>query len=100
VTRKSPTRVARIKLGMAKEVAWATRLRAATGVSPATTSDAMWRMLQQDEADDYVIGRDTRARCAIFVQAASGVSASTIAAHVVQDPRFLRPRRKSIHSRR
>ena len=56
VTRKISDGVARIKLGLDRRAAArATSTRSATGASPATTSSAMWLMLQQDEPSDYVV---------------------------------------------
>ena len=54
VTRKITRGVARIVQGKQEHAATsATSTPSATGVSPATTSRRMWRMLQADKPDDY-----------------------------------------------
>jgi len=50
VTRKISHGVAKIKLGQAKNCAWAISTRSVTGALRVTTCGAMWLMLQQDEA--------------------------------------------------
>ena len=55
VTRKITNAVARIKLGLQDELVLGNLEPSATGATPATTSKAMWLMLQQDEPDDYVV---------------------------------------------
>ena len=57
VTRKITRAVAPHQLaGTAEEArAWATSMQSAIGATRRTTSKAMWRMLQLDEPDDFVI---------------------------------------------
>lgn len=53
---RSPTRWPKIKLGMATELRLGNPdAQRGTGASLADYVDAMWRMLQQDSPDDYVI---------------------------------------------
>jgi GDPmannose 4,6-dehydratase len=53
--------------------------------------DAMWRMLQQDEPDDYVIATGEAHSVRSFVEKVFGRLALDWEAHVVFDPRYLRP---------
>ena len=54
--------------------------------------DAMWRMLQQDEADDYVISTGETHSIREFLDAAfAHVGIDDWSKHVTQDPRFMRP---------
>lgn len=54
--------------------------------------EAMWRMLQQDEADDYVIATGETHEVREFVDAAfRHVGIDDWERYVVQDPRFMRP---------
>src|SRR6187401_3005730 len=56
VTRKVTDAAARIKLGVAKEVRLGNLDSRRDWGFAGDYVDAMWRMLQQDEPDDYVIG--------------------------------------------
>ena len=56
VTRKVTDAVARIKLGLANEVRLGNLDSRRDWGFAGDYVDAMWRMLQQDEPDDYVIG--------------------------------------------
>ncbi len=54
--------------------------------------DAMWRMLQQDEADDYVVATgETRSIRDLLDVAFGHVGIDDWSDKVVLDPRFLRP---------
>ncbi len=53
--------------------------------------DAMWRMLQQDEPDDYVIGTGEAHSVQEFVEAAFAYAGLDWRAHVEVDPRYFRP---------
>lgn len=52
--------------------------------------DAMWRMLQQDEAADYVIGTGVLRSVADLCQAAYAHVGLDWRTHVVSEPRFIR----------
>ena len=51
----------------------------------------MWLMLQQDEADDYVIGTGEAHSVKDFVEAAFAYAGLDWQAHVEIDPRYFRP---------
>ena len=91
VTRKVTDGVARIKLGLAKELRLGNIDAKRDWGHARDYVDAMWRMLQQDEADDFVIatGRTTTVRdmCRIAFSEA-GLEMDD---HLVIDPRFFRP---------
>src|SRR5690606_9788472 len=53
--------------------------------------EAMWRMLQQPEPDDYVIGTGETHSVRDLVEAAFGHVGLDWSKHVVVDPRFIRP---------
>jgi GDPmannose 4,6-dehydratase len=54
--------------------------------------EAMWRMLQQDEADDYVIATGETWSIRDFLDLAfAHVGIDDWDQHVTQDPRFMRP---------
>ncbi|PZO03513.1 MAG: GDP-mannose 4,6-dehydratase [Hyphomicrobiales bacterium] len=91
VTRKVTDGVARIKLGLAKELRLGNIDAKRDWGHSRDYVEAMWLMLQQEVADDYVIatGRTTTVRemCEIAFQHA-GVS---IDEHLVIDPELFRP---------
>jgi GDPmannose 4,6-dehydratase len=54
--------------------------------------DAMWRMLQQEQADDYVVATGETHSIREFLDIAfRHVGIEDWSRHVVQDPRFFRP---------
>src|SRR5207237_5238124 len=53
--------------------------------------EAMWRMLQQDVADDYVVATGTSYSVREFLAAAFGELGMTWEKYVEFDPRYLRP---------
>jgi GDPmannose 4,6-dehydratase len=54
--------------------------------------DAMWRMLQQDEADDYVVSTNETHSVQEFLEVAfAHVGIDDWQSKVLQDPRFMRP---------
>ncbi|MDQ2984968.1 MAG: GDP-mannose 4,6-dehydratase [Actinomycetota bacterium] len=91
VTRKVSDGVARIKLGLAKEL----RLgNLAAGRDWGFAGDyvrAMWMMLQQDEPRDYVIATGVEHSVQDFVDAAFAYAGLDSADHVVVDQAFVRP---------
>ncbi|WFU05961.1 GDP-mannose 4,6-dehydratase (plasmid) [Rhizobium sp. CB3171] len=91
VTRKVTDAVARIKLGLAKELRLGNIDAKRDWGHSKDYVRAMWLMLQQDVADDYVIatGRTTTVRdmCAIAFQHAG----LKIEDHLVIDPALFRP---------
>jgi GDPmannose 4,6-dehydratase len=91
VTRKVTDAVARIKLGLAKELRLGNIDAKRDWGHSKDYVRAMWLMLQQDVADDYVIatGRTTTVRdmCAIAFKHAG----LTMDDHLVIDPELFRP---------
>ena len=91
VTRKVTDGVARIKLGLAKELRLGNIDAKRDWGHARDYVQAMWMMLQQPTSDDYVVatGRTTTVRdmCRI----AFGHAGLDMDAHVVIDPAFYRP---------
>jgi GDPmannose 4,6-dehydratase len=91
VTRKVTDGVARIKLGMQRELRLGNLDARRDWGFAGDYVDAMWRMLQQDEPEDYVVGTgetwSVRQLCEIAFECA-GLQWEE---HVVFDEKFLRP---------
>jgi GDPmannose 4,6-dehydratase len=91
VTRKVTDGVARIKLGLARELRLGNIDARRDWGFAGDYVEAMWRMLQQDRPDDYVIatGRTTSVRemCRVAF-AHAGLDSDE---YVIVDPVFLRP---------
>ena len=91
VTRKVTDGVARIKLGLAQELRLGNLDARRDWGFAGDYVDAMWRMLQQPNAEDYVIGTGTAHSVRDLVQAAFDHVGLDWEKHVVQDPRYMRP---------
>ena len=91
VTRKVTDAVARIKLGLAKEVRLGNLDSRRDWGFAGDYVDAMWRMLQQDSPNDYVIGTGHTCSVRDLCEAAFAHVGLDYRDYVVQDPRFLRP---------
>lgn len=91
VTRKVSDGVARIKLGLASELRLGNLDARRDWGFAGDYVDAMWRMLQQPDAEDYVIGTGTTHSVRELVQAAFGHVGLDWEKYVVVDPRFIRP---------
>ncbi|HTR15480.1 MAG TPA: GDP-mannose 4,6-dehydratase [Acetobacteraceae bacterium] len=91
VTRKITDGVARIKLGLAKELPLGNLEAKRDWGHARDYVRAMWLMLQQDTPDDYVIatGRTTSIR--EFCRMAFAHAGLNYEDHVVVNPKFLRP---------
>jgi GDPmannose 4,6-dehydratase len=91
VTRKITRAVARIKAGLQEEL-YLGNLDAVRdwGYAPEYV-DAMWRMLQADSPDDYVVATGTAYTVRDFVQLAFGHAGLDWERHVRYDPRYERP---------
>lgn len=91
VTRKITRAAARIKLGQQHELVLG-NLHATRdwGYAPEYV-DAMWRMLQQPQADDYVLATGEPHSIRDFLDAAFLPLGLDWAAHVKFDERFVRP---------
>jgi len=92
VTRKVTRAVARIALGTQDVVTLGNLDARRDWGFAGDYVEAMWRMLQQPEADDYVVATgQTRSIRELLDVAFSHVGIDDWSDKVVQDPRFLRP---------
>ena len=91
VTRKIADGVARIKLGMAKELRLGNLEAQRDWGFAGDYVEAMWRMLQQDEPDNFVIGMGETHSVREFCEIAFGHVDLDYREYVVQDERFYRP---------
>jgi GDPmannose 4,6-dehydratase len=91
VTRKISDGVARIKHGLASELRLGNLQARRDWGFAGDYVDAMWRMLQQDEPDDFVIGTGEAHTVEEFVRTAFGRVGLDWQQHVVIDPKYFRP---------
>lgn len=91
VTRKVTDGVARIKLGMAHELRMGNLDAKRDWGFAGDYVEAMWLMLQQDKADDYVIATGETHSVRELVEVAFEHVALNYGDYIVQDPRFMRP---------
>ena len=91
VTRKVTDAVARIKLGLGREVRLGNLDSRRDWGYAGDYVDAMWRMLQQPEPDDYVIGTGHTCSVRDLCQTAFSYAGLDYREHVVLDPKYLRP---------
>jgi GDPmannose 4,6-dehydratase len=91
VTRKITYNAARIKLGLAKELHLGNLDSRRDWGYAGDYVDAMWRMLNQDQPDDYVVGTGETHSVREFCEKAFGYLDMDYRDYVVQDPRFYRP---------
>ena len=92
VTRKVSQAVARIKLGIQDEIVMGNLDAKRDWGFAGDYVDAMWRMLQQDTADDYVVSTGvTHSIRDLLDVAFRTVGIDDWARYVKQDPRFMRP---------
>jgi GDPmannose 4,6-dehydratase len=91
VTRKVSDGVARIKLGLAKELSLGNLDAKRDWGFAGDYVRAMWLMLQQDTPDDYVIATGQTHSVRELVEVAFGHVGLDWQKHVTTDPRFLRP---------
>jgi GDPmannose 4,6-dehydratase len=90
VERKVSHGVARIKLGMDRELRLGNLDAQRDWGSAPDYVDAMWRMLQLDEPGDYVVASGETHSIRELCEVAFGHVGLTWTDHVVQDPRFHR----------
>jgi GDPmannose 4,6-dehydratase len=83
--------VARIKLGLQTELAMGNLDAQRDWGFAGDYVDAMWRMLQQDDADDYVIATGETHSVERLVEVAFAHVGLDWHDHVVLDERFVRP---------
>jgi GDPmannose 4,6-dehydratase len=91
VTRKITHGVARIKLGLDKEIRLGNLQAKRDWGFAGDYVRAMWLMLQQDQADDYVIGTGQTHSVEEFVRIAFDHVQLDWKKHVIVDPQFYRP---------
>jgi GDPmannose 4,6-dehydratase len=91
VTRKVTDAVARIKLGKGSELRLGNLDSRRDWGFAGDYVDAMWRMLQQDDADDYVIGTGHTCSVRDLCEAAFSHVGLDYRDYVKQDPKFFRP---------
>ena len=91
VTRKVTDGVARIKLGLARELRLGNLEARRDWGFAGDYVDAMWRMLQQDQPQDYVIGSGETHSVRELVELAFAHVGLDYRQYVVSDPKFYRP---------
>ncbi|MGH7818637.1 MAG: GDP-mannose 4,6-dehydratase, partial [Candidatus Binatia bacterium] len=91
VTRKVTHAVASIKLGVAKELRLGNLDAKRDWGFAGDYVEAMWRMLQQPEADDYVVATGENHSVQELVEIAFGQAGLDWKKHVTLDPAFIRP---------
>jgi GDPmannose 4,6-dehydratase len=91
VTRKVSDGVARIKLGMATELRLGNLEAKRDWGFAGDYVDAMWRMLQQPDPRDYVVGTGIAHSVRELVEIAFSHAGLDWRRYVLQDPRFVRP---------
>ena len=91
VTRKVTDGVARIKLGLSKELRMGNLDARRDWGFAGDYVRAMWKMLQQDEPDDYVIATGETHSVRELIEVAFGHVGLDWKQHVTLDQRFLRP---------
>jgi GDPmannose 4,6-dehydratase len=91
VTRKVTDGVARIKLGLTDHIAMGNLDAKRDWGFAGDYVDAMWRMLQQDEPDDYVVATGETHTVERLVELAFGHVGLAWQDHIRTDPRFTRP---------
>ena len=91
VTRKVTDGVARIKLGLADPLTLGNLHARRDWGFAGDYVDAMWRMLQQDEPDDYVVATGVTNTVGRLVELAFAHADLDRDAHVRTDPALIRP---------
>jgi GDPmannose 4,6-dehydratase len=91
VTRKISDGVARIKLGLAEDLALGNLDAKRDWGFAGDYVEAMWLMLQHDAPDDFVVGTGETHTVREFCEIAFGHVDLDYGRYVKQDPRFMRP---------
>ena len=91
VTRKITDGVARIKLGLARELRMGNLEAHRDWGFAGDYVKAMWMMLQRDQAEDFVVGTGVAHSVREFVELAFARAGLDWKPHVVMDPLFMRP---------
>ena len=92
VTRKISNSVARIKLGKQKEIVMGNLDAKRDWGYAGDYVEGMWRMLQQDKPDDYVLATGETHSIRDFLDLAfKGIGINNWKPYVKQDKQFMRP---------
>ena len=91
VTRKITSHAARIRLGLAKELRLGNLDSKRDWGHSADYVEAMWLMLQQDKADDYIVATGEQHSVREFAEAAFSHVGLDYRRYVTIDPQFQRP---------
>jgi GDPmannose 4,6-dehydratase len=91
VSRKVSDGVARIKLGLSKELRLGNLESRRDWGFAGDYVQAMWLMLQQEQPDNFVVGSGETHAIRELCEVAFGYVGLNYQDHVVQDPRFYRP---------
>jgi GDPmannose 4,6-dehydratase len=92
VTRKVSQAVARISLGLQKEIVLGNLDAKRDWGFAGDYVEAMWRMLQQPEGDDYVVATGKTYSIGTLLETAfAAVGIDDWQPYIKQDPRFMRP---------
>ena len=91
VTRKITYGAARIKLGLSRELRLGNLESRRDWGFAGDYVEAMWRMLQGDAPDDFVVGTGETHSVREFCEMAFGCVGLDYRDYVIQDPRFYRP---------
>lgn len=92
VTRKVTQAVAKISLGLQDGITLGNLDAQRDWGFAGDYVDAMWRMLQQDVADDYVIATgETHSIRDLLDAAFAEIGVTDWSSYITQDPRFMRP---------
>ena len=91
VTRKVTDGVARIKLGLSRELRLGNLDARRDWGFAGDYVEAMWLMLQQDEPSDYVVATGEEHSVREFAELAFERAGLDPEKHIVLDPKFLRP---------
>lgn len=91
VTRKISNSAANIKMGLAKELRLGNLEARRDWGFTGEYVQAMWKMLQQEKAEDFVIGTGQTHSVREFCELAFNYVGLNYQDYVIQDPLFLRP---------
>jgi GDPmannose 4,6-dehydratase len=91
VTRKITYNAVRIKLGLAKELRLGNLDSRRDWGFAGDYVEAMWRMLNQDRPNDFVVGTGETHSVREFCEKAFGYLDLDYQDYVIQDPRYYRP---------
>ena len=91
VSRKVSDGVARIKLGLAKELRLGNLESRRDWGFAGDYVEAMWLMMQHDKPDSFVVGSGTTHSIRELCEIAFEYAGLNYNDHVIQDPRFYRP---------